>query len=206
MRRPPRPALIPEKFNQADVDPSRAWPGPESFAPPLPGTTATALGGDVARPRRRAPRIILFASIATAGLVFGAQAAGAAGLVNGSVNGTVNGTVNRTVNNDGISVTIDDGRLTLSATGARLDRVLRRIGDAAGFKVVIRGDLGPRSPYITMNRVPLERALWRLFGGSTSETITSMVILYEPPGDGGAERIAEVRVHARPSPQPGAAP
>ena len=218
VRRPPRLTLTPESCNHADVDPSRAWPGPESFAPPLLGTAATALGGDVARTRRRAPRAFLFASIAAAGLVFGAQAGHAAELANGSVaaaataaataatTGAASGAAKWAARKGAISVTIDDGRLTLSAPGARLDRVLRRIAAEAGFKVFIRGDLGAPSPYTAMNRVPLERALWRLFGGSASDIVTSMVILYEPPRDGVANRIAEVRVHARPPPLPDARP
>ena len=168
-----------------------------------------ALAGDVARTRRRALRVFLIASIAAAGLVFGVQAAQAAGSAQGSATGTVTvaapgfatgvttgfatGAATGAASNGAISVTIDDGRLTLSAPGARLNRVLRRIGAEAGFKVIIKGDLDTTpSPYTAMTRVPLERALRRLVGG------TSMVIVYEPPRDGGTERIAEVRLYAPP--------
>ena len=161
-----------------------------------------ALAGDAARARRRALRVFLIALIAAAGLVFGAQAAHAAGSANGSANGTVKvaapgfatgaatGATTGATRKGAITVTIDDGRLTLSAPGASLDRVLRSIGAEAGFKVIIKGDLRTASPYTTMTRVPLARALRRLFVG------TSMVILYEPPRDDGAERIAEVRFYA----------
>ena len=162
-----------------------------------------ALAGDAARSRRRALRMFLIALIAAAGLVCAAQAAHAAGATNGSANqtvkvaapgfatGAVTGAATGAARKGVISVTIDDGRLTLSAPGARLDRVLLTIGAEAGFKVIIKGDLSTPSPYGTMTHVPLERALRRLFVG------TSMVILYEPPRDDGAERIAEVRFYAR---------
>ncbi len=167
-----------------------------------------APAGDAARPRRRARRVFLIALIAAAGLVFAAQAAHAAGSANGSGNGTVTvaapgfatGTATGAARKGAISVTIDDGRLTLSAPGARLDRVLLTIGAEAGFKVIIKGDLGTLSPYTTMTRVPLARALRRLFVG------TSMIILYEPPRDDGAERIAEVRFYAPRPPEPDARP
>ncbi len=165
-----------------------------------------ALAGDGPRTRRRARRVFLIASIAAAGLVLAAQAAQAAGSANGPANGTVTvaapgsatGAATGTTRKGAISVTIDDGRLTLSAPGARLDHVLLTIAAEAGFKVTIKGDLRIPSRYTTMTRVPLERALRRLFDG------TSMVILYEPPRDDGAERIAEVRFYAPPPPEPDA--
>ncbi len=154
-----------------------------------------AFAGDAARTRRRALHVFLIALIAVAGLVFAAQAAHAAGSATGTVAvaapGFATGAATGAARNGAISVTIDDGRLTLSAPGARLDQVLLTIAAEAGFKIIIKGDLGFPSPYTTMTRVPLERALRRLFVG------TSMVILYEPPRDGGAERIAEVRLYAR---------
>ncbi len=171
-----------------------------------------ALAGDVAQTRRRALRVFLIASIAAAGFVFAAQAAQAAGSANGSDNGTVTvaapgfatgtatGAATGAARKGAISVTIDDGRLTLSAPGARLDHVLLTIAAAAGFKVIIKGDLRIPSPYTTMTRVPLARALRRLFVG------TSMVIVYEPLRDGGAERIAEVRFYAPRPPEPDARP
>ena len=72
--------------------------------------------------------------------------------------------------------------------------MLRRIGAEAGFKIIIESDLDTPSRYTAMTRVPLERTLRRLVDG------TSMVIVYEPLCDGGAERIAEVRLYARPRP------
>ncbi len=153
-----------------------------------------ALAGDGPRTRRRARRVFLIASIAAAGLVFGAQAARAAEsttvAATVSTSGAATGAATGAARKGAISVTIDDGRLTLSAPGARLDHVLLTIAAEAGFKVIIKGDLRTPSPYGTMTRVPLERALRRLFVG------TSMVILYEPLRDDGAERIAEVRFYA----------
>ena len=163
-----------------------------------------ALAGDAARTRRRARRVFLIASIAAAGFVFAAQAAQAAGSDNGTVTvaapGFATGAATGAARKGAISVTIDDGRLTLSAPGARLDHVLLTIAAEAGFKVIIKGDLRIPSPYTTMTRVPLVRALRRLFVG------TSMVIVYEPPRDDGAERIAEVRFYAPRPPEPDARP
>jgi hypothetical protein len=167
-----------------------------------------AFAGHAARTRRRALHVFLIALIAVAGLVFAAQAAHAAGSARGSATGTVavaapgfaTGTATGAARNGAISVTIDDGRLTLSAPGARLDHVLHRIAAEAGFKVIIRGDLRIPSPYATMTRVPLERALQRLFDG------TAMVIVYEPLREDGAERIAEVRFYAPRPPAPEARP
>ncbi len=89
-----------------------------------------------------------------------------------------------------IAVTIDNGRLTLSAPGAALDRLLRAIGAEAGFRVIIKGNLAAPSHYTAMNGVPLERAIQRLLGGN------SMVMIYEPDVDeSGRRRIGEVRVY-----------
>ena len=66
-----------------------------------------ALAGDVVLTRRRALRVFLTALIATAGLVFAAQAAHAAESVTGSATGAVS--------TGAISITIDDGQVTLFA-------------------------------------------------------------------------------------------
>ncbi len=193
VHRPPRPAPLPANCNDADF--GRAWPGPDYFAPSSSRTAAMAaamaLVGDVARTRRLAPRGFLIASIAAAGLVFGAQAGRAGESTTESATGLA-----AWAKSNAISVTFDDGRLTLYAPNARLDWVLRRIGAEAGFEVIIRGDLGAPSPYAVMTRVPLARALRRLFEG------TSMVILYEPRREDGAERITEVRFYGPRPPAP----
>ncbi len=167
-----------------------------------------ALAGDVVLTRRRALRVLLTALIAAAGLVFSAQAARAAGTVKvaverpatGPTTGPATEATKWATSNGAISITIDDGRLTLYAPGVGLDQVLHRIGAEAGFKVIIKGDLRTASPYGTMTRVPLERALRRLFDG------TSMVIVYEPPREDGVVRIAEVYFRGPPPPEPDARP
>ena len=94
-----------------------------------------------------------------------------------------------------IAVTIDPGpegdRVTYSAPGARLDRILGAIAEAAGFSLAIRGDLS-RPAYATrMANVPLHRALRRLVGN------TSMVMILDAQSSGG-RRVAEVRLYAKP--------
>ena len=94
-----------------------------------------------------------------------------------------------------IDVTIDDGpegaRVSFSAPGATLDRVLGAIAQEAGFRLVIEGDLSRQPHAGRMSAVPLDRALRRLVGD------TSMIVLFEPAG-GGGRRVAEVRLYARP--------
>ncbi len=156
---------------------------------------AMSLAGDVARTRRLALRGFLIASIAAAGLVFGAQAGRAGESTTESATG-----LSAWAKSKAISVTFDDGRLTLYAPDVRLDWVLRRIGAEAGFEVIIRGDLGGPSPYAVMTRVPLARALRRLFVGTFVGT--SMIIVYEPRREDGAERITEARFYGPRSPAP----
>ncbi len=89
-----------------------------------------------------------------------------------------------------IGVTIDDGRLTLSAPGAKLDSMLRAIGAKAGFKVIIKGNLPTPTHDAAITGVPLARAIQRLAGDA------SMVIVYEPDRDeSGHRRISELRVY-----------
>ena len=89
-----------------------------------------------------------------------------------------------------IGVTIDDGRLTLSAPGAKLDSMLRAIGAKAGFKVIIKGNLPTPTHDAAITGVPLARAIQRLVGG------TSMIMVYEADRDGsGHRRISELRVY-----------
>ncbi len=124
------------------------------------------------RPWQRGLHRLLFGLVTAAGLALGAQAGSTA--------------------QPPIAVTIDNGRLTLSAPDAKLDRLLRAIGAKAGFKVIIKGNLATPTYYTAMNGVPLERGIRRLVGGNT------MVMVYEPDGDGnGRRRIAEVRVYGR---------
>ncbi len=139
-------------------------------------------------------RVFLIALIAAAGLVFAVQAAQGAGSAQGSATAAAS--------DSAISISIDDGRVTLYAPAARLDHVLHRIGAEAGFNVIIKGDIGTSSPNAVMTRVPLELALRRLFDGTSS----LMVIQYEPRRDGSTERIAKVFFHARPPPPRDARP
>jgi hypothetical protein len=94
-----------------------------------------------------------------------------------------------------IEVSIEAGsegdRVTYSAPGARLDRILGAIAEAAGFKLAIRGDLSRPAQAIRMSTVPLDRAIRRLAGN------TSMVMIFDPENSGG-RRVAEVRLYARP--------
>ena len=96
--------------------------------------------------------------------------------------------------NPAIAVTIEAGpegdRVTYSAPGARLDRILRALAEAAGFKLAIRGDLSRPAQATRMSSVPLDRAIRRLAGN------TSMVMIFDPESS-GAQRVAEVRLCAR---------
>jgi len=112
----------------------------------------------------------------------------------GSATGARAGTAAKAPAESTIAVTIDDdpegARVTFSAPGATLDRVLGAIAEEAGFKLAIEGDLSGQ-PYATrMSAVPLDRALRRLVGD------TSMIVFFEPASDGG-RRVAEVRLFAR---------
>ena len=115
----------------------------------------------------------------------------------GSATGAQAGTATKTPAESAIAVTIDvtidDGpegaRVTFSAPGATLDRVLGAIAEEAGFKLTIRGDLSRQPHAGRMSAVPLDRALRRLVGD------TSMIVFFEPASDGG-RRVAEVRLYA----------
>lgn len=90
-----------------------------------------------------------------------------------------------------IAVSLDKGRLTLAAPGARLDQVLRAIAAEAGFRLAIKGDLARPIHAGRMRGVPLVDALHRLVGK------TSMVMFLEPASaGGGARRVAELRLYA----------
>ena len=94
-----------------------------------------------------------------------------------------------------IAVTIEAGpegaRVSYSAPGARLDRILGAIAEAAGFRLAIRGDLSRPAQATRISTVPLDRAIRRLAGN------TSMVMIFDPESSGG-RRVAEVRLYARP--------
>ena len=88
-----------------------------------------------------------------------------------------------------VEVRIDDGLLTLRAEGAPLAEVLRAVGAAGAFRVVLRGTFAaPVRDSFTGQ--PVERAVRRLAGGHV------LVILYgEAPAPGrGGRAIAEIRV------------
>ncbi len=93
-----------------------------------------------------------------------------------------------------ISITIDDSpegeRISFSAPGAPLDRVLGAIAEKAGFKLAIKGDLSQQPHAGRLSAVPLPRALRRLAGDTT------MIVFFEP-ASGGGWRVAEVRLYAR---------
>lgn len=65
-----------------------------------------------------------------------------------------------------LEVTIEQGRLSLAAEGAPLAEVLQAIGEAGGFVVVLRGDLG-QPVERTIEDQPLEDALQVLAQGHT---------------------------------------
>jgi hypothetical protein len=89
-----------------------------------------------------------------------------------------------------IGVELRDGALSLEVRDAPLGEVFRAIGRAAGFAVVIRGDLG-RPTSLSMVDVDLGVALRRLAGK------TALLIRYQRGGDAGGLRIDELRLYPR---------
>jgi hypothetical protein len=91
----------------------------------------------------------------------------------------------------GVAVRIDDGRLTLQPHGAPLAEVLRAIGEAGGFEVILRGSLAePVNEELA--DLPLEDAIRTLVGAHGL-----MVLRAAPSTDQTLGDIAEIRVRAR---------
>jgi hypothetical protein len=94
-----------------------------------------------------------------------------------------------------MDVQVEHGRLSLRVDGAPLAEVLRAIGEAAGFPVVLDGMLAtPVSQSLTDE--PLEDALRRLLGTN------GMVVVRRHEADENVSSIAEIRVVARPGKAP----
>lgn len=92
-----------------------------------------------------------------------------------------------------LEVEVADGLLTLHADGAPLAEVLRAIGVASGFEVVLRGTFAAPVRESFADR-PLEDAIRRLAEGH------SVVILYNQEGpSSGDPTLAEVRVIENPA-------
>ena len=91
----------------------------------------------------------------------------------------------------GVAARIDDGRLTVRPQGAPLADVLRAIGAAGGFEVILRGPLTePVDEDIA--RVPLEEAVRALVGSHGL-----MVLRAAPSADQTQGDVVEIRVRAR---------
>ena len=87
-----------------------------------------------------------------------------------------------------VEARIDDGLLTLRADGAPLADVLRAIGEAGAFPVVIRGELAaPVS--VSLAKQPLESAIRELVGRHTL-----ILTRKDLPLDPDAPELAEIRV------------
>jgi HEAT repeats len=93
----------------------------------------------------------------------------------------------------GVEVEVANGLITLHADGAPLAEVLRAIGEAGGFRVVLRGDFASpvRESFADQ---PLEDAIRRLVEGH------SVVMLHEGSGAApGEAALAELRVIENPA-------
>jgi hypothetical protein len=92
----------------------------------------------------------------------------------------------------GVEAVVADGRLTLQADGAPLAEVLRAIGAAGEFEVVLRGAFAAPVRESFADR-PLEDAIRDLAEGH------SVVVLRDDPGpEAGAVNLAEIRVIENP--------
>jgi hypothetical protein len=97
-----------------------------------------------------------------------------------------------------IEIAVEDGRLSAAVGEVPLLRVLEAIGEAAGFEVGARGEVGDARPQ-RFEDLPLEQGIRRLAGPSG-------VLIRWLPGEDGERRIAAVtvlpRVAAGALPQP----
>ena len=92
----------------------------------------------------------------------------------------------------GVEARVTDGRLTLHADGAPLADVLRAIGAAGGFEVVLRGAFATPVSESFADR-PLEDAIRELVEGH------SMIVRHgDPDAETGATEVAEIRVLENP--------
>jgi hypothetical protein len=91
-----------------------------------------------------------------------------------------------------LQATVNAGRLTLQTSGAPLAEVLRAIGEAGSFRVVLRGKFAER-----VNRSftdePLEVAIRRLVDGHSV-----MALRDDPDPASGAPDLAEIWVMEKP--------
>ncbi len=92
----------------------------------------------------------------------------------------------------GVEARVTDGRLTLQADGTPLAEVLRAIGAAGGFEVVLRGAFATPVSESFADR-PLEDAIRELVEGH------SMIVRHgDPDPETGATALAEIRVLENP--------
>lgn len=86
--------------------------------------------------------------------------------------------------------TLVGGRLSVEINNIPADELLGEIGQAAGLRVRVRGELGVVRPQ-AFHDLPLDEAIRRLFAGDER----SLIMLYdEVEGD---HRLAEVRLSPR---------
>jgi HEAT repeats len=92
----------------------------------------------------------------------------------------------------GVSVRVEDGRLTLNPVGAPLAEVLDAIGAAGDFTVTVRGELAEPVHQVLTDE-PLEEAVRALVGAH------SLVVLRAAPAAGATVgAISGIRVRANP--------
>jgi hypothetical protein len=86
-------------------------------------------------------------------------------------------------------VEVVDGALSVELAEVPLDLVLKSIGDQAGVRISVRGDLGDAQPQAFEN-LPLDEGVRRLVGDNR----VNLIMRYEV-SEMGVRRLAEV--HAR---------
>ena len=91
-----------------------------------------------------------------------------------------------------VEVEVTDDLLTLHADGVPLAEVLRAIGEAGSFGVVLRGEFAMPVRQSFIDR-PLEDSVWRLVEGH------SVIVVHEAPDASGTAGLAEIRVIENPA-------
>ncbi len=86
-----------------------------------------------------------------------------------------------------IEVAVRQGLLSVNLRDAPLADVLQAIGEQAGFRVIIKGDLSAPVTW-SFTQAPVDKALRRLLQN------TSSVLIYAPSRDGGIGPLVEVIV------------